>query len=189
MPRERLETEPAPHVWPHPRRVIGLSRSTATAFDLTADDAAREKIAAFLGISRVDALRFKGELAPMGSRDWQLSGRLTAEVAQPCVVTLEPVDETIDAPVRRDYVHEWSGGVDLDPDADDDVEELGDVIDLGAVAIEELALALDPFPHAEGVERVEMRATPPGAQELDDDAVKPFAGLAELREKLTGGKS
>jgi hypothetical protein len=52
--------------------------------------------------------------------------------------------------------------------------------------IEALSLALPPFPRAADAEPVDITVTEPGAAPLDADAVKPFAGLAGLRDKLTG---
>ena len=54
------------------------------------------------------------------------------------------------------------------------------------MALEALALALDPYPRAEGAALGDARFAPPGTQPLDEEALKPFAGLAELREKLAG---
>jgi hypothetical protein len=58
------------------------------------------------------------------------------------------------------------------------------VIDPGLLAVESLALALDPYPRASGVPRAEYQAAPPGVAPLADDDLKPFAKLAVLKEKL-----
>ncbi len=59
-------------------------------------------------------------------------------------------------------------------------------VDLGEVLLEALALAIPPFPRANGVDLGEIRAAPKGVDPMDDDALKPFAGLAGLRDKLDG---
>ena len=186
--RAHATAEPLPLPWPHPLRVASLDRSRPTRFDLQADEAARAAIAEHLGLLGIDSLRFRGELAPVGAADWRMTGRLTADVVQECVVTLEPLSGRIDERIGRDFLADAGGlSLDLDLDAEDEPDEFTDVIDPGAVAIEALALALDPYPRAPGTDPVDARAAPPGADPLDNAALKPFAGLAALRDKMQGG--
>jgi hypothetical protein len=88
-------------------------------------------------------------------------------VRQSCVVTLEPVDSLINESFERTYRtghgHDSSGRSLAEEDLstpladDDDWEPLaGDSIDVGEVAAEELALALDPYPR-----RKDAHFTPP----------------------------
>ena len=49
---------------------------------------------------------------------------------------------------------------------------------------EALALALPDFPRAEGVELGPAVFTEPGATPMTDEAAKPLAGLADLRDRL-----
>lgn len=72
---------------------------------------------------------------------------------------------------------------------DDSVEPLPDVIDVGVVATEALALALPLYPRAEGAELGEAVFTAPGEAPLRDGDLKPFAGLAALKDRLGGGNS
>ena len=65
-----------------------------------------------------------------------------------------------------------------------DAEALPEVIDVAAVAIEALALALPLYPRAKGIDLGSVVATPPGAQPLTDETLKPFAGLAGLADKM-----
>jgi uncharacterized metal-binding protein YceD (DUF177 family) len=165
----------------HPLRLSDLRRSGGAEFDLQPDATARAAIAEALGISAVRKLRLVGRLVPEGRDDWQMSAELGATVVQPCVVTLAPVTSRIDEPVAR----RWVKGL-QDPTGDevempdDEVEPLGQVIDLGAVLVEALALALPPWPRAEGV------ATPESAPEPDGPTTtrRPFAGLGALRDRL-----
>ena len=73
---------------------------------------------------------------------------------------------------------------DFDPEGEDPPEPLTDEIDVGEIAAEAAALAIDPYPRADGVEVEALSAGPPGAAPLTDEAVNPFAGLAELKRKL-----
>lgn len=174
-----------------PIPVRALSRKRPLPFDITPEPDEKPAIARFLGIEALRSLRFRGELIPSGREDWRVEGRLQAEVVQSCVVTLQPVARTVDETVRRDYVPEQEFSlpehVDLAPDAEDDPDPYGTQIDPGLLALESLALTLDPYPRAPGVPPAEFRAAPPGAEPLAEDELKPFARLAVLKEKLRGG--
>ncbi len=101
-----------------------------------------------------------------------VSGRLSAEVVQDCVVTLEPVTQMVEEAVALRIVpagHEPSE----DPEAPDEIEADGDSVDLGEAVAEQLALALDPYPRAPG-------AALPGEGAADGPA-GPFAALNALR--------
>jgi len=65
--------------------------------------------------------------------------------------------------------------IEVDPDADD-VDYLdGPAVDVGAVAVEELALALEPYPRAPGADEALA------ALRSDERADHPFAALARRR--------
>lgn len=168
-------------------QVGGFRRSGPTPFDLRATTAECEAIAGFLDLARLTRLRWRGTIMPEGEDGWRLDARLTADLAQTCVATLEPVPARIDEQVTRHFVpDDLPISIDIDPGEDDEPDTFDDAIDPGAVAIEALALALDPYPRAAGIEPIDLRATPPGAAALDDGALKPFSGLAALKAKLEG---
>lgn len=179
-----------------PLRVAALPKGMPVAFDLVVDAAARAAIAQALGIVALRKLSFRGTLSPLGRHDWQLMARLGATAVQSCVVSLEPVTTRIDTDVTRRYRADMPSPAQMDPTPkdgvempDDDTQEpLGDVIDLIRVAQEALALALPDYPRADGAAPAEMRAAPPGATPMTDAEVKPFAGLAGLKDKLDRGE-
>ena len=180
--------ESVPHPWPHPLTVGSLNRSAPTPFDLRATPAECQAIAHFLELAELSQLRWRGEIVPEGPEGWRMEARLTADLAQTCVVTLEPIPVRVDERITRHFVPD-DEAVEIDMDIDaDEPDPFNDTIDPGAIAIEILALALDPYPRTAGAEPVEIRATPPGAEALDDTALKPFAGLAALKSKLEGGQ-
>lgn len=167
---------------------VGLLKSRSRAVDVEVDAAARAAIAAGLDIASLDAMRLTGSLAPWGRRGWRFDGRLVARAAQNCVVTLDAVAEAIDEPVLRIWSPDAARDVDVDSttDGEDETPEpLGDAIDLGQIAVETLALALDPYPRTPDATLDDTVATPPGAEPLTDEAAKPFAGLAALRAAMT----
>lgn len=164
----------------HRLRADRLPGRRATAIDLVPDAAARARIAAALDLSALPAARLNGSLAPAPADAWAFEGRLQAEVVQPCGVTLEPVVTCIDEALRR----VWSphaaagpagGGAETEM-GDDEVEPLGAEIDLGAVMVEALALAVPAFPRAPG-------ATLEDAEADEGDVRRPFAGLGALLKR------
>ena len=91
-----------------------------------------------------------------------VTGRVRASIVQECVVTLEPVESSIDeeidtvfvpegSPLSRDTIEE--GELVLSADASDPPETFdGVTIDVGAVAEEFFALGIDPYPRKPGAE-------------------------------------
>lgn len=110
------------------------------------------------------------------------SGRVEAAVTQACTITGDPLPATIDEPVDLRFVPEIEAGQDEVELADSDVDVLpyeGDAIDLGEVAAETMALALDPFPRGPNAEAVLSEA---GV--LNEEQAGPFGALAALKEQL-----
>ncbi len=166
-------------------RVADLPQNAATHFDLRPDAAAMRALADDLGLDELRKLSFAGEIRAQGSRDWVLTGRLGATVVQPCVVTLEPVTTRIDTEVRRTYLADLpspeAGEVEMPED--DTVEPLRSTIDPAAVMAEALALALPLYPRKPGADLGEAVFTEAGQEPLRDADLRPFAGLAALRDR------
>lgn len=167
-------------------RFADLRNRRQTTFALAPDAAGREAAARALDIPAVKKLRFDGQISPLGKSDWILEGKLGATVVQDCVVTLAPVTTRIDEEVRRSYLAEMPdlGTGEVEMPEDDTAEPLPPEIDLGEVMLEALALALPPFPRAEGASLEGAVFTEPGVRPMTDDQVKPFSGLADLRDAL-----
>ena len=147
-------TAPAnqPAQQPERLRVAHLNPRAPTPFSLVPDAERCAAIATELGIPALSRLSFAGEIRAEAGEAWVLTGRLRARVTQPCVVTLKPVKTALDEEVERHYSpHISTPEGDEVEMPDDTLEPLGQFIDLGAVMIEELALALPEYPRAEGV--------------------------------------
>lgn len=159
-----------------------LLRRTRTGVTFAPDAAGRAAIAAVLDLLALPVFRLEGEAAPSGKRDLVLTGRITARVVQPCSVTLVPVETRIDEPVVRRYLADFQepDGTEVEMSEDDTTEALTETLDLVAVAIEALALALPLYPRAPGADLGEAVFAPPGATPLRDADLRPFAGLAAL---------
>lgn len=169
-------------------RVADLNAKAGRDFLIEPDAQWRARIAEELSILSLRKLRFEGRITAEGSHDWRLDAHLGATVAQECVVTLDPVTTRIEEEVTRRYLSDISepeaGEVEMPED--DTVEALPREIDLAAVMIEALSLALPPFPRKAEAELGEVVVTEPGAAPLRDADLKPFAGLEALRDKLSG---
>lgn len=184
-PPSPAEAEPTGAMPSHPLRTQALSNRKPTRFDLAPDAAGRAAIAAVLGLLELPALRFKGELRPVGRQDFELVAEIEAAAVQPCSLTLAPVPCQIREAVHRRFVAEMATpeGDDVEM-ADPDTDPLPEVIDLAAIAAEALALALPLYPRAPGAALGEAIFAPPGVAPIKSEDLKPFAGLSALAEKL-----
>lgn len=170
-------------------RVANLKQSRPTSVHLAPGPEIRAGLASDLGALAVKKLRFDGQLIPRGSSGWRLEADLGATVVQSCIVTLEPVTTRIDTTVVRDFVPEErlqqpEPESEIELTEDDMPDPLGDEIDIEAIMFEALSLAMPTYPRKTGVELGEVHYTQDGVAPLTDDDVKPFAGLAALREKM-----
>ena len=77
-------------------------------------------------------------------------GHLTAELTQVCVVSLDEFPCKLAESFQVHFVPAGTEDDDPEPDAVDQIPYDGSVIDLGEAAVEQLALALDPYPHKPG---------------------------------------
>lgn len=172
-----------------PIRLAALPRNADHAFLLQPEAEARSALATALGLQHLRKLRFSATLHPLDGEDWRLEGQLGATVVQPCVVTGAPVTTRIDTEVIRNYLADAPEPTEAEAEMpeDDTVEPLPRVLDLESVMREALALELPDYPRAPEAEPVSHSARPPGAEPISEEKVKPFAALASLRDKLSGG--
>lgn len=153
---------------------------------LEADGATRARVAKLLEVEAVKALSADLAIAP-----WldglEITGRVDAVVERICGVSLDPFDETITESVEARRAPPGSPNLPLEAPADHESElpehdpaEAGETtgVDVAALCIETLALALDPYPRKPGVE---FEAAAP------DPADSPFAALARLKRGGEGG--
>lgn len=177
----------APESHPQRLRVAHLNPNTATTFHLRPGDQPRADIATELGLDGLSRLDFQGKVTAEGRDGWLLTGRLQARVTQPCVVTLKPVRSDISDDVRIRFTPHMP---DVEAEEiemlDETLEPLGNFIDLTAIMVEALSLALPEYPRAEGA-RLDAVA-PDVAAEPAPDTRRPFAGLDQLLKK-DGGES
>lgn len=166
-----------------------LSPRRPTRFVYQPEAAKCKVLAQELGLLGLYRLRFAGEVLPDGTGVFKLSGQLTAEVSQACVVTLQPVVSQCNETVRRRYVADLPPpeGDEVEMPADDSQEPMPEVIDLAEIAAETLMLALPLYPRAPGAELGSVVHAGADVTPLTDSDLKPFAGLSALAGRLRGG--
>lgn len=148
-----------------------------------ADAAQRAALAEAHGLLSVE--RYKADLVvtKWKRNGIKVSGRVKAQITQACIVTLEPVEATIDADVEGVFLPEDSklarqgfneaGEILLDAEGPDAPETFtGDTIDAGALAEEFFGLAIDPYP----------RKTGAAIASADDADIEPVE--SEFQKKL-----
>jgi len=156
-------------------------------FDMRPDGAVCKDLAGFLGLSALRKLRLAGTLQQLENGDWKLDAMLGATVVQPCVVTDEPVTTRLDVPVTRIFSRSYSPIPEEDEsvfDGNDELEPLRHEIDMMAVLSESLSLAIPDYPRKADGTLEKTVSTPPDAAPIEEADTKPFASLAQLREKL-----
>lgn len=158
--------------------------------ELVAPEAALPAIAALAGVNAVKRLVAHFEVRHRGD-GLRVAGQVEGEVAQTCVVTLEPltnevseeVDLTFSPSLRSD---EGEIEVSGDPDERDPREPMiGRTVDLAAVAVEFLMLGIDPYPRKSGAE-FETRTAGDASEPARPN---PFAVLEALKRKESKGGS
>jgi hypothetical protein len=184
-------TTERPVPFSRPMAIERLQRDAETPFRISAEPDELLELARYLDVDRIDRLSLAGFISPAADGGWRVRGRLVAKLDQSCVVTLVPVRTRHDAEIERTYlpadrfVSEQE--VQISHDDQDAPDPFTDSIDPAQLAVESLALMIDPFPRAEGAELGSRNFTAPDVTPMSDEANRPFAGLAAL--KRGSGKS
>ncbi|GGY49051.1 YceD family protein [Parvularcula lutaonensis] len=136
----------------HPIALSDLD-SDAKHVSITASEADRRLLAERYDVTDVIALKGDMDVTRHGSLV-RVAGSIEAELGRTCVVSLEPMRETIAENFAVDFTTEFSETEEEEVEADLDAPEplKGDHIDLGDVLLEQLVLAMDPHPRKEGAE-------------------------------------
>jgi uncharacterized protein len=167
-----------PEGWHVPVRLEDVPE-TGIHLDLDADEEARARLAAVAGLLSVSRLHASVDLARHGY-GLRASGRVTATIGQTCVVSLEPLENTVDETFdvlflpQETAVEASSVPVPAAEDVDDTRETLvHGTADIGAVAAEFFLLGIDRYPRKPGAV-----FAPPVEDRAGDS---PFAVLAKLK--------
>lgn len=170
----------------HQIRLSELASRKPTPFEIVPDQADCAALADSLDLVEIKKLRFDGQIAPQGQRDWVLTAKLGATVVQTCVVTLAPVQTRIDEDITRSFLADYvmPDGAEVEMPEDDTQEPIPAVFDLAHMMTEALSLALPAFPRANGASLGEAVYAADGVTPMTDEDAKPFAGLGALKQQL-----
>lgn len=159
-------------------------------FERRATEAERAAVAKELELAGCPRLDVSYQVRALHNGRYRVEGRIDADVVQSCVVTLEPVAQRIDEAfdVTFDPRGEEERPVSSEREilSEPDVEPLADGrIEIGRVAFELVASALDPYPRKPGadLEQIAPHVVASGNDD-GDKAPNPFAVLAKLKDKL-----
>jgi hypothetical protein len=147
-----------------------------------------ERIADWAGVDAVEAFTAKIDLRKLTPTRFAFDADLAADIVQSCVVTLEPVRTRIARRFSRDLLQtapaqHAAREIEIAPVDEDGREEIANLrYDLAVPILEELVLAIDPYPRAPGVS-----FDPPA--EPDPAESHPFAALKSLQGQQKSQKS
>ncbi len=163
----------------HPYELGRLSQAGAEVV-LSPNAEELQRIAEWAGVDRVDSFTAKIDLRKITHTRYAFDVDLVADIVQSCVVTLEPVRAHLERKFSRDLLLTQAAlhvakEIDIAPVDEDGREEIATLrYDLAAPVLEELALAIDPYPRAPGV----AFEPPPDPDKAESH---PFAALAGLK--------
>jgi len=158
------------------QRPVALDRIGLQGMSLDVEASASElpAIAGRLRVVALAKLQCAFKLRRIGATTIEVQGVLQARVTETCVVSLDPFEHEAREAFTLYFVPAGTEDDDLDPEAIDEIPYSGSAIDLGEAAVEQLALALDPYPRQPGA------ALP---ADLTDEPSGPFAALQALRPR------
>lgn len=150
---------------------------------LVADAETRLAIARMTGLRDLPRLEAHFDLLPHGGGGLHVTGRVSANVGQNCVVTLEPLNNEVEEDIDLVYMPTSAAAATdaetaAEPKGDKPEPLIGGTVDLGALATEFLILGIDPYPRKPGAV-----FEPPRDQKPDTG---PFAALAGLMKDRGG---
>jgi uncharacterized metal-binding protein YceD (DUF177 family) len=159
---------------------LGRLASAGDEITITATSDELRRIAEWAEVRSLEALSARITLQKLSATAFRYDAELRAQLTQDCVVTLEPVHSTVERRIHRELYYSQSntvaGDVVVDADADEVREEIATLhYDLAAPLLEELALAIDPYPRAPGV-----TFSPPSDKDRPPES--PFAVLKNLKK-------
>ncbi len=175
----------------YPVPVLHLPQKGLTV-TIATDERERAALAAGHELEAVESFSAEFLLTRWKKDGIRVRGRIEAEIVQACVVTLEPLRNTISEEVDTIFVPEnsrlarikldESGEMLIDAEGADIPETFeGDRIDMGAVAEEFFDLAIDPYPRKPGLP--DESAPQSFGDAGDDKPESPFAKLSDWSKK------
>lgn len=176
--------------------------STPVDVAIRLDQSLASELAEYLDVEALENFQAELHLRRWGAHGVAVTGEVSADIVQECVVSLAPVCSHVKEIISARFLPETelemeaeapsapSGEIWVDPAEDDPPEGFnGREIDLGAVAVEFLALGINPYPRAEGANLNQSEDLSPDRGESlppsgEEQAPNAFRVLAALRDRL-----
>ncbi len=173
-----MSNQPEPEL-SRPLRIEKISPNGVEE-NMVARPTERQALAARFDLIDLPRLEAKLMVMPEHSGSCYLvTGSISADVVQRCVVTLEPLPIHIEQSLKvyfADAEFAMTGANERDMD-EDDMEPIDNgYIDLGELVAQHLGLALDPYPRKAGLPPVEVVFGEPVVK------ANPFAKLALVKD-------
>ncbi|WP_374763821.1 YceD family protein [Yunchengibacter salinarum] len=168
----------------------------ARTYHLEAREAERLNLAERLSLIDVAALSADVSvmrLAPSIADGVEIRGQVRATITQRCGVSLEPVPESIDSPFQlwlvtpKEAARMDEEDMLMDPDAPEYEALEGDVLPVGEVVAQTLALVMDPFPRKSDAPLSQLAvANPPKKVTFDAPVAEETPARKNPFEALSG---
>ena len=173
-------------------RFSEINQSKPFEFHLKLSNQKASELIERLDLLNIKKISFMGKLYPLSLNEWSLKAELRATVKQKCVISFKPVQTIVHETINRTFSPSASQNAsEVDDDDgtspvifDDTLHEFNDEIDLAEIIFEELTLVLPLYPKIKGAKLGEYSVTEPGTRPLNEENLKPFAQLSELKDKL-----
>lgn len=182
-------SEPLAETPPELSRPVQLDKLAGggVALEINASAAECQALARRFGYLAVESLSARVALDRAPGALIKVEGRLRARIAQACVLTLDPVHQNVDEAFRLSFTRGAEARaladgellVSASPDAPEPLE--GNIIDVGELVAEQLALCADPYPRRPGLSLDDVLKQRKGG--VPADRHRPFAGLRKLRDR------
>jgi hypothetical protein len=160
---------------------------------IDADQRERDALRDFHELEDVKSFKADLQIVPWKKDGIRVRGTVKAEIVQSCIVTLEPIDATVNAEIDTLFVPENSrlarlpldenGELIIDAEGPDAPETFsGDRLDAGAIAEEFFELAIDPYPRKPEIEDAPPVVARFGEADEAEKPANPFAGLKDWKQ-------
>ena len=142
-------------------------------FKLSTDTADLLELANRFGWVSVDNLAITLNIRKVGRDCWDVSGHISGQIVQNCIVTDALVPENIDFQIEERYVRstDQADYVDVGLDGTEPIKD--GAIDIGELAVQSLCLAASAWPRVDDA--------PGGYSVGDRELERPFAALSALK--------
>ena len=167
--------------------VVRIDKLPTGGRSIDVDANAEERLAIAEAMNIISVEKFVASLSVVPFRGGlRAQGKLDAKVTQASVVSFEPVPETVSEEIDRVFLpapresQAPAPGAEIfiDLENDDFPDHIdGPEVDLSALLLETLALALDPYPRRPGESLDSLGLDPKDGEE------GPFAKLARLKDQ------